>query len=111
MSIGIDGTSGPPTPKPGTAGSVRTAVHGTPNGTPANDRPTGTDTVSVTATASLLQRLDAKVSAAPVIDTARVNRVRNDITEGRFAIDPARVAEKLIKFELAIASRGIPTKA
>lgn len=65
------------------------------------------DTLSLTGTAALMQRLDAAIAATPVVDMARVNRIQQAIANGTYEIDPARVAEKMLAFETALQSRGL----
>lgn len=57
------------------------------------------DSLSLTNTADRLQRLGAEVSALPVIDTQRVERVQQAMNEGTYAFDATRVAAKLVQFE------------
>lgn len=66
-----------------------------------------TDTLSLTGTGTLLQKLDAAIAATPVVDMARVNRIQQVIENGSYEIDPARVAEKMLAFETALQSRGL----
>ena len=85
----------------------RGGVHSTPErGSDAKgtelSRPT-TDTVHLTGRGALLQRLEGRVAAAPVVDEARVEQIRTALAEGRFQMDPQRVAEKMMDLELAIA--------
>jgi negative regulator of flagellin synthesis FlgM len=65
------------------------------------------DTVNLTGTAALMQKLDAAIAATPVVDMARVNRIQQAIENGTYEIDPARVAEKMLSFETALQSRGL----
>jgi len=60
-----------------------------------------TDTVTLTDTAAQLQKLEAAIANLPIVDTARVEDVKQAINDGRFQIYPQRVAEKLISFEKA----------
>src|SRR5262245_28982424 len=60
---------------------------------PSNDR------VSVTDTASRLQKIEEQLSAMPDINHEKVAQIKKAIADGTFTIDPAAVAEKLIAFE------------
>ncbi|MGE0289860.1 MAG: flagellar biosynthesis anti-sigma factor FlgM [Bradyrhizobium sp.] len=89
------------------------SVRGARSGT-ATDPKTGggaaagaLDTLSLTDTGTLLQKLDAAIAATPVVDMARVNRIQQAIENGSYEIDPARVAEKMLAFETALQSRGL----
>ena len=57
------------------------------------------DTVSLTQTASQLQQLENTIADLPVVDTQRVESIRQSIASGSFEIDSARVADKLLNFE------------
>lgn len=109
MPIEITGQT---TPHTGTA-SEGTSVRGARTGT-ATEARTGAgtesgaqDTLSLTGTASLMQKLDAAIAATPVVDLARVSRIQQALENGTYEIDPARVAEKMLSFESALQSRGL----
>ncbi len=57
------------------------------------------DQVSLTDTAALLQALDGQIQESSGIDTQRVQEIRQALAEGRYDIDPERVAEKMIALE------------
>ena len=57
------------------------------------------DTVSFTDSAALLANVEKTLQDTPVVDTQRVEDIRQAIANGSFEIDTARVAEKLIGFE------------
>ena len=65
-------------------------------------KPSNTDTVSLTDTATLLQKVDNILVNTPVVDIQRVEGIRQLIADGRYQIDPDRVADKIIQFELAL---------
>lgn len=60
------------------------------------------DTVSLTQRASQLQRLENTLADLPVVDTQRVERIRQSIATGSFEIDSSRVADKLLNFEQSL---------
>ena len=60
------------------------------------------DRVSLTDTARQLQDLEAQVASQPVVDSQRVNAVRDAIDNGTFTVDPARIADKMISLEQAL---------
>jgi flagellar biosynthesis anti-sigma factor FlgM len=62
------------------------------------------DTVTLTGTAALMNRLHAEITAAPVVDQARVDAIRQQLSDGTYSIDPMRVAEKMISMEAALFS-------
>lgn len=57
------------------------------------------DSVHLTDTATRLQQLNELVAGAPEIDRARVEELRQAITEGRYKMDTVHVADKLIALE------------
>lgn len=71
----------------------------------ADDKPSGTgqaagiDRVSVTDTASRLQKIEEELSAMPEINHEKVAEIKKAIADGTFSLDPQRIADKLIGFE------------
>ncbi len=59
----------------------------------------GTDSVSITPTASQLRVLQATLTGTPVVDQGRVEQVRESIAEGSYVVNPYRVATKFIQLE------------
>jgi negative regulator of flagellin synthesis FlgM len=106
MAIEINGSSTPQTGR--TADSdplriIRSEADGT--GTePGKDA--GTDSVRLTGIAALMQRLDSRITTLPVVDTARVNTIRQSIADGSYHPDPQRVADRLIDHEIALLGRA-----
>jgi negative regulator of flagellin synthesis FlgM len=70
-------------------------------------QPSTPDTVTLTDTAALLHKLEAMVQAAPIVDTARVEDVKQAIRDGQFQMNPQRVAEKMLRFENALGHRSL----
>lgn len=69
---------------------------------PRNDgtRPAQDDSVTLTDTARRLGELQNQVAQQPVVDDQRVERIRQALTDGSYAVDNARVADKLFQFEV-----------
>jgi negative regulator of flagellin synthesis FlgM len=65
-----------------------------------------TDTVSLSDSAVKLGKLENTVAATPVVDTQRVEQVKQAIEDGSYTVDPARVAEKLMQFESILKPEG-----
>lgn len=61
---------------------------------PTSNRPG--DTVSVSPLSSQLQALESKLSDVSVVDSARVDAIKQAISEGRFSVNSEVVADKLI---------------
>lgn len=59
----------------------------------------GSDRVSLTGGAAALQEAEALAREAPGIDEARIEEIRTAISEGRYRIDTARLAERLLADE------------
>lgn len=59
----------------------------------------GDEAVTVTRTASELMRLEEQLETLPEIDAERVEALREAIAEGRYEVDPARIADGLIQVE------------
>ena len=66
------------------------------NSAPTPSSKPSTDSVSITSLSSQLQALESSLSAVSVVDTARVNAIKQAISEGRFKINPEVVADKLL---------------
>lgn len=60
---------------------------------------TADDAVSLTDTASKLQKLEGSLASVPVVDDKRVAEVRKAVNEGTYQIDHKSVADKFAKFE------------
>jgi len=60
------------------------------------------DTVSLTGQAQQLQELETQLASQPVVDSQRVDAVRSAVEDGSFAVDPNRIADKLISLEQAL---------
>jgi negative regulator of flagellin synthesis FlgM len=57
------------------------------------------DHVTLTDSARTLQRIEEAVAKTPVVNAGKVAAVKQAIGAGTYKIDPARVADKLIKYE------------
>lgn len=55
-----------------------------------------TDNVEITSLSSQLHALESSLSDVNVVDTARVNAIKQAISEGRFKINPEVVADRLL---------------
>jgi len=65
------------------------------------------DRVSLTAAAEHLRRTEDDSAKQPVIDSKRVEALRQKIASGDYHVNASRVADKLLSFEssLSVASR------
>lgn len=68
-----------------------------------NSAPTrAADQVSLTPTAQQLRSLEQTVAAQPVVDTQKVNAVKEALANGSFEINPDRIAGKMMSLERAL---------
>jgi len=62
-------------------------------------RPSTADTVSLTETSAQLRSIESSLAALPVVDTQRVEAIKQAIADGSYQVDAQTVADKLIDFE------------
>lgn len=105
MSIEINGI-----PPAQVHGSSDDSKLNKPEEQPAASQETGksstNDTVSLSDSAVNLGKLDNTAVSAPVVDTQRVEQVKQAISDGSYEVDPAKVADKLMQFESILKSAG-----
>ena len=61
--------------------------------------------VTLTETAAKLQKLESSVANQPVVDTKRVEAVKQALADGSFQVDSKRTADKMADFENLLASK------
>ncbi|NND36796.1 MAG: flagellar biosynthesis anti-sigma factor FlgM [Gammaproteobacteria bacterium] len=61
------------------------------------------DAVSITGTASHLQRIEAGLKALPDIDEKRVEEIRQQVDAGTYQLNAENLADKLIRWETNFA--------
>lgn len=64
----------------------------------ANAAPTS-DTVNLTSSAKLLERLDKTLEALPAVNADRVAEIRNAIESGDYEIDSDAIADAMIRLD------------
>lgn len=57
------------------------------------------DTVKLTSSGQLLERLEKSLATLPDIDASRVDAVKNAIANGDYEIDAERIADTLIRMD------------
>lgn len=62
------------------------------------------DTVELTSSAKLLERLDKTLASMPAVDTDRVAAVKAAIENGDYQIDADAIADAMLRFELSLGS-------
>ncbi len=106
MSIDINGISSPGMQKPVDESQLKKpeqqpAVKPDPTAGNATK-----DTVSLSDNAVQLGKLDQSTVSAPVVDTQRVEQVKRAIANGDYAIDPVKIADKMMQFESMLKPKG-----
>lgn len=64
--------------------------------TPPAPGGSGGDTVELSPLSSSLAKAESAMASTPVVDRARVDEIRQAISEGRFRVDPERIADGLL---------------
>ena len=57
------------------------------------------DAVQITASASRLKRIEARLAALPEMDSARVEQLRAQVASGAYRPDPAVTAANLLRID------------
>ncbi|MCE9679991.1 flagellar biosynthesis anti-sigma factor FlgM [Shewanella sp. AS1] len=71
---------------------------GSAKATPAADT-VKSDSVSLTSDAQKVQDIQTKLSAIPEIDAQKVAEIKAAIAEGRYKVDPEKLASNIAQFE------------
>ena len=103
MSIDINGISSPKVHGPTDDTQLKQPVE-QQTVKPETGKSSTADTVSLSDNAVQLGKLDNSVVAAPVVDTQRVEQVKQAISNGTYEIDAEKVADKLMQFESILTS-------
>src|SRR3954454_15791884 len=98
MANKISGIDGRPVQVGGGAPVARTRSS-TSEGAKA-DTPAPASNIDVSDTARTLAALENHISTLPVVNESRVDAVRRAMDEGRYHVDPQRVADKMMRFEV-----------
>jgi negative regulator of flagellin synthesis FlgM len=56
--------------------------------------------IDVSDTARTLAALESHIGTLPVVNESRVDAVRRAVDDGRYHVDPQRVADKMLRFEV-----------
>lgn len=68
-------------------------------------RPSTADTVSLTDAATQMKKLEQSLANVPVVDSQRVEGLRQAIDQGRYDVDSEHVAEKFMGFEARLQGK------
>lgn len=103
MSIDINGITSSKVPAPTDDSKLKQNVEQQSSNTVSGESSTK-DTISLSENAVQLGKIDNSVINAPVVDTQRVEQVKQAISDGSYKIDAEKVADKLMKFESMLTS-------
>ncbi len=102
----IEKTSNPsPAPKVGETGSRATAARTTGNKAGATEN--NETSVHLGTTTAQLRTIESSMASTPLVDAQKVAEIKQAITDGRFQVNSAAVADRLISTvkELITASQ------
>jgi len=57
------------------------------------------DSVNLTVSSAKIKALEEQVARLPIVDSRKIEEIKNSIDAGTFEVNPERVAEKMIQFE------------
>lgn len=61
------------------------------------------DAVAFTETASALKQAERALKSEPVVDSARVERIRSAVADGSYEVDAQRTADKMVDMESSLS--------
>lgn len=99
MANKISGIDGRPVQVGGAAPTSRVRDAAS-EGKKAADTTGSVSNIDVSDTARTLAALESHIGTLPVVNESRVDAVRRAMDEGRYHIDPQRVADKMLRFEV-----------
>jgi negative regulator of flagellin synthesis FlgM len=99
MANKISGIDGRPVQVGGGA-PVSRARDATSGDRQTTESTTSVSNIDVSDAARTLAALEDRISTLPVVSESRVDAVRRAMDEGRYHVDPQRVADKMMRFEV-----------
>lgn len=103
MSIDINGISSPKVHAPTEDTQLKQSVEQQPAKSDTG-KSSVADTVSLSDNAVQLGKVDNVAIAAPVVDTKRVEAMKQAISDGSYEVNTEKVADKLMQFESILKS-------
>ncbi len=103
MTIDINGLTTPKVAAPTDDSQLKQSAEQQQTNTETGQSSTA-DTVSLSDNAVQLGKLDNSVIAAPVVDTKRVEQIKQAIENGTYEVNAEKVADKLTQFESILKS-------
>ena len=61
------------------------------------------DLINLTDSASRIKALEEQVARLPIVDTKRIEQIKNSINNGTYEIKAEQIAEKMIRLEKELA--------
>lgn len=102
MTINVNGlNSSQSTPARG-KGKVQGTSMESPASSGAPVKVDSTDQVKLSQQAKTLQQLETELSGFPEVNPEKIELIRRALREGNYEVDPARLAAKIVNFELDI---------
>ena len=98
MANKISGIDGRPVQVGGSAPASR--VRSSTSESAKSDSAAVVSNIDVSDTARTLAALESHISSLPVVNESRVDAVRRAVDDGRYHVDPQRVADKMLRFEV-----------
>lgn len=102
MAIEINNLTNTPSPVTEAGAQARPAPQPAADKATAAPQGPSADQVSLTPTAQQLRGLEQQIADQPVVDTQKVNAVKEALASGSFEIDPSRIADKMMSLEKAL---------
>ncbi len=106
MSIDINSLSNSQTARSGDNSQIKGSANEAASAQQSTGKSSVSDTVSLSETAIRLGQIGVAVENQPVVDTKRVEQVKQAILDGSYSIDPTRIAERLMEFDMALKPKG-----
>ncbi len=103
MSIDINGITAARVHSPPDESQVKQQIQQQPANTETGKSSTA-DTVSISDNAAQLGKIGNASDAKPVVDTQRVEEVKQAINNGSYEVDPKKIADKMMQFESILKS-------
>ena len=98
MANKISGIDGRPVQVGGSAPATR--VRSSTSESTKSETTGSLSNIDVSDTARTLAALESHIGTLPVVNESRVDAVRRAVDDGRYHVDPQRVADKMMRFEV-----------
>jgi negative regulator of flagellin synthesis FlgM len=87
-----------------TARDTQSSTQSNTAAAPKTAAPVKTDSVSITSQAHQLQSAQVKMASLPEVDQKKVAEIKLAISEGRYKVDPEKLAANIASFEAELGS-------